>query len=144
MANPSGHQWWPTTKILNRIKTRFSVLFFFPSSVRTHKTPTKNHGFWAIFLFKFLNLANKRRACFLGHIYHNISHDGGQWMNRHILVSHFGHLASLVSAKLILGRFRDAVLPDFSRFPAGSDDSLNALFTDPRNGRYCGRYVPGA
>jgi hypothetical protein len=43
-------------------------------------------------------------------------------MNRHILVSHFGHLASLVGAKLILGRFRDAVLPDFSRFPAGSDD----------------------
>ena len=35
-------------------------------------------------------------------------------MNRHILVSHFGHLASLVWAKLILGRFRDAVLPDFS------------------------------
>jgi hypothetical protein len=34
-------------------------------------------------------------------------------MNRHILVSHFGHLASLVWAKLILGRFRDAVLPDF-------------------------------
>ena len=30
-------------------------------------------------------------------------------MNQHILVSHFGHLASLVWAKLILGRFRDAV-----------------------------------
>jgi hypothetical protein len=43
-------------------------------------------------------------------------------MNRHILVSNFGHLASLLWAKLILGRFRDAVLPDFSRFPAGSDD----------------------
>jgi hypothetical protein len=65
-------------------------------------------------------------------------------MNRHILVSHFGHLASLVWAKLILGRFRDAVLPDFSRFPAGSDDYLSAFFTDPRHGRYCGRYVPGA
>ena len=52
-------------------------------------------------------------------------------MNRHILVSHFGHLASLVWAKLILGRFRDAVLPDFPRFPAGSDDYLNAFFTDP-------------
>ncbi len=58
---------------------------------------------------------------------------------------HFGHLASLVLAKLILlGRFRDAVLPDFSRFPAGSDDYLNAFFTDPRHGRYCSRYVPGA
>ncbi len=48
------------------------------------------------------------------------------------MVSHFGHLASLVWAKLILGRFRDAVLPDFSRLPAGSDDYLNAFFTDPR------------
>ena len=66
-------------------------------------------------------------------------------LNRHILVSHFGHLASLVWAKLILGRFRgDTVLPDFSRFPAGSDDYLYAFFTDPRHGRYCGRYVPGA
>ena len=36
----------------------------------------------------------------------NISH--ALAMNRHILVSHFGHLASLVWAKLILGRFRDA------------------------------------
>ena len=65
-------------------------------------------------------------------------------MNRHILVSHFGDSASLVWAKLILGRFRDAILPDFSRLPAGSDDYLNAFFTDPRHGRYCGRYVPGA
>ena len=32
------------------------------------------------------------------------------------------NLASLVWAKLILGRFRDAVLPGFSRFPDGSDD----------------------
>ena len=68
-------------------------------------------------------------------------------INRHILVPHFGHLASLVWAKLILGRFRDAVLPNYSRFPAGSDDYLNylyAFFTDPRHGRHCGRYVPGA
>jgi hypothetical protein len=74
----------------------------------------------------------------------NISPKHALAINRHILVSHFGHLASLVWAKLILGRFRDAVLPDFSRFPAGSDDYLNAYFTDPRHGRYCGRYVPGA
>ena len=59
-------------------------------------------------------------------------------------MSHFGLLASLVWAKLILGRFRDAVLPDFSRFPAGSDDYLNAFFTDFRHGRYFGRYVPGS
>ena len=71
-----------------------------------------------------------------------------KYIFRHILVSHFGHLASLVWAKLILGRFRDAVLPDFSRFPIGSGDYLNAFFTDPRHGhghgRYYGRYVPGA
>ena len=64
-------------------------------------------------------------------------------MNLHILISHFCHLASLVWAKLILGRFRDAVLPDFSQFLAGSDDYLNAFFTDPRHGKYFGRYVPG-
>ena len=26
----------------------------------------------------------------------------------------------------------------------GSNDYLIALFTDPRHGRYCGRYAPGA
>ncbi len=41
-------------------------------------------------------------------------------------------------SKLILGRFRDAVLPDFSRFRAGSDDNLNAFFTDPRHGNIAG------
>ena len=30
-------------------------------------------------------------------------------INRHILASHFGHLASLVWAELIQGHFRDAV-----------------------------------
>ena len=65
-------------------------------------------------------------------------------MNRRIRVSHFGHLSSLDWANLILSRFRDAVLPDFSLFPAGSDDYLNAFFTDPRHRRYFSRYVPGA
>ena len=51
---------------------------------------------------------------------------------------------TLVWAKLILGRLCDAVLPDFSRFPAGSDDYLNAFFTDLCHMRYCGRHVPGA
>ena len=56
------------------------------------------------------------------------------------------NLASLVWAKLSLGRFRDAVcsVSRFSRFPAGSDDYLNAFLDDPRPGKYCGRYVPGA
>ena len=49
-------------------------------------------------------------------------------------MSHFGHLASLVWAKLILGRFRDAMLPDFSRFPAGSGDYLNAFSLIPAMG----------
>ena len=52
-------------------------------------------------------------------------------MNQHILVS---HLASLMLAKLILGRFRDVLLPDFSRFPAGSDDYHIAFFCYPRHG----------
>ena len=48
----------------------------------------------------------------------------------------FGHLASLMRAKMIIMiRFHDAVLPDFSRFSADSDDRLN-FFTDPRHGRY--------
>ena len=46
----------------------------------------------------------------------NVSPKHALAINRHILVSHFGHLASLVWAKLILGRFRVAVLPDFLDF----------------------------
>jgi hypothetical protein len=46
----------------------------------------------------------------------NISPKHALTMKRHSLVSHFGHLASLVWAKLILGRFRDDVLPDFLDF----------------------------
>ncbi len=64
-------------------------------------------------------------------------------MNRHIFF--FCHLASLVwSLSWFWVVFRDAVLPDFSWFPARPDDYLNMFFTDPRHGRYCGRYVPGA
>ena len=75
----------------------------------------------------------------------NISPKHALAINRHILVPHFGHLASLVWAKLILVRFRDAVLPDFSRFPAGSDDFLaERVFSDLRHGRNGGRYVIGA
>ena len=48
----------------------------------------------------------------------NISPKHALAMNRHIL--HWG--------KLILGCFRDAEFPDFSRFPAGSDDYQNAFF----------------
>ncbi len=44
----------------------------------------------------------------------NISPKHALAMNRHILASHFDHLAFLVWAKLI--RFRDAVQHDFSRF----------------------------
>ena len=68
-------------------------------------------------------------------------------MNRHILISHFWSLGFSGLGNVDSESFRDAVLPDFSRFPAGSDDYLNAFFTDctdPCHGRYCGRYVPGA
>jgi len=75
----------------------------------------------------------------------NISPKHALAMNRNIFSLNFGHLASLVWANLILGRFRDAVLPDFSRFfLVHSDDYLNAFFSDPRYGRYFGRYFPGA
>jgi hypothetical protein len=67
-------------------------------------------------LWDFLGRARALKAIYSW----NISPMHALAMNRHALVSHFGHLASLVWAKLILGRFRDAVLPDFSRFPAGS------------------------
>ena len=46
----------------------------------------------------------------------NISPKRALAMNRHILVSHYRHLASLNLANLILGRFRVAVLPDFLDF----------------------------
>ena len=55
-------------------------------------------------------------------------------MNRHILVYHFGELASFVSGMLILGRCREAVFPDFIRFPDASDDYLDVRFTPPRSG----------
>ena len=42
----------------------------------------------------------------------NISSKHALAINRHILVSRFGHLASLMWARLILGRSRDAVLLD--------------------------------
>ncbi len=61
----------------------------------------------------------------------NISPKQALVINRNMLISHFGHLASLVWTKLILDRFRDAVLPDFSRYPAGSDDYLNAFSLIP-------------
>ena len=46
----------------------------------------------------------------------NISPKHALAMNRHILVTHVGPLASSVWAKLILGRFRDAVFPIFLDF----------------------------
>ena len=45
---------------------------------------------------------------------------------------------------MILGRYYDAVFPDYSRFLADSGDDLDAFFTDPRHGRFFGKYVPGA
>ena len=54
-------------------------------------------------------------------------------INRHILVSRFGHLASLMWARLILGRFRDAVLPD-PHSPSSSGAFFNVFSSDPRRG----------
>ena len=65
-------------------------------------------------------------------------------MNRHIKVIFWfliGHVAAFAWARLILGRFRDAVLSDFQP-PSGSGAFFNSFSSDP--GGYRGRYVPGA
>ena len=49
----------------------------------------------------------------------NVSPKHAQAINRHILVSRFCHLASLMWARLILGRFHDAVFAD-PLFPSSS------------------------
>ena len=69
-------------------------------------------------------------------------------LNRRLLIQKFEHLTSLLWARLILGRFRDAV----SRLPletttgagegADSDDPLALL--NINDGAYRGRHVPGA
>ena len=64
-------------------------------------------------LCDFLGRACARRQSNLQLEHHPEAHVGNEPAH---LVSHFGHLASLVWAKLILGRFRDAMIPDSSRF----------------------------
>ena len=69
-------------------------------------------------------------------------------LNRQFLVHKFGHLVTLLWARLILGRFYDAV----SRIPfqstsgtpgfTESDDAFN--FINLNQGGYRGRNVPGA
>ena len=65
-------------------------------------------------------------------------------INRHILITRFGHLAALMWARLILSRFRDAVLPDSTFASADSSAYFNAFTFGPSRGVYQGRYVPGA
>ena len=99
--------------------------------------------FMVLCLCDFLGRTRALKAIYNWNIYPKLA----LAIDRHFLVYHFDHLANMMWAKLILRRFRDAMLPDFSRFPASSDDFLNSFFTDPRqarHGRYCGRYVPGA
>ena len=57
----------------------------------------------------------------------NVSPKHALAINRHILVSRFSHLHSLMWARLILGCFHDAVLPDSTQDLSGSDAFLNAL-----------------
>ena len=65
-------------------------------------------------------------------------------INRHILITRFGHLAALAWARLILNRFRDSVLPIFSHTAHDSGAFSNTCFCDPHHGGYRGRHVPGA
>ena len=69
-------------------------------------------------------------------------------LNRKALVHKFGHLASLLWARLILGRFQDAVphapfgaTSNSSEFPADEDPSN---LTGSHRPAYRGRNVPGA
>ncbi len=59
-------------------------------------------------------------------------------INRHIMVSRFGHMASLMWARLILGRFRDAVLADPHSL-SSSSGFFDVFSSDPRCGVYRGR-----
>ena len=61
-------------------------------------------------------------------------------INRHILVSRFGHLASLMWARLILDRSRDAVLRD-PHSPSSSGAFFDVFFSNPRCGVYRGRLL---
>ena len=67
-------------------------------------------------------------------------------LNQHFLVQKFGHLSSLLWARLILSRFRDAI----SRAPFPSDTSENfdindlQAYSNPNRGAFRGRNVPGA
>ncbi len=86
---------------------------------------------------------------FLGHVRAlrtisswNVSPKHALAINRHILVSRFGHLASLMWARLILGRFCDAVWPD-PHSPPSSGAFFDVFSSDPRRGGYRGRYAPG-
>ena len=51
-------------------------------------------------------------------------------------------MASLMCARLILGRFRDAVLPDPHSL-SSSSAFFDIFSSDPRRGVYRSRYVPG-
>ena len=69
-------------------------------------------------------------------------------LNRNFLVQKFGHLSSLLWARLILSRFRDVV--SRNPFPSASNtsdvfdiDNLHAYY-NPNRGAFRGRNVPGA
>ena len=69
-------------------------------------------------------------------------------LNRHFLVQKFGHLSSLLWARLILSRFRDAV--SRTPFPSASDTNENfdindlQAYSNLNRGAFRGRNVPGA
>jgi len=72
-------------------------------------------------------------------------------LNRRLLVQKFGHLATLLWAKLILGRFRDAAsrIPLETTTGAGSgkgasDNDDPTILLNVNGGAYRGRNVPGA
>ena len=66
----------------------------------------------------------------------NISPKHALAINRHILMTRFGHLAAFMWARLILSRFHDAVLPDYTFTSADSGAYFNAFSSDSSRGVY--------
>ena len=65
----------------------------------------------------------------------NISPKHALAINRHILITR---------TRLILRRFHDSVLPNFTHSAADSDAFSNTYFSNPHRRTHHGRYVPGA
>ena len=115
-------------QIHEQLLRAFGISSFISTSWIKRNRVLKSHGkdgrYLVLVVGPFANLSDDFMVLcdFLGaralkaiNSWNNISPKHALAMNRHILVSHFDHLASLVWSKLIFGRFRDAVLADLKK-----------------------------